>query len=339
MSSRSIVPYLRDRPRTAVLLVVLGAAAVIAAVLVAPSGARRLVGPGDDRGARLVDGLTVPPGARLVLPVVERPVLPGEPGSATRRDVVVLSVNGDPLDVWDRLVDQARLAGTAVSGSATACQGWDTSKIDPASLIPDTPDQPFLRCDSRALTRDGATLRLRLDWGASSHHLLVERTAAPEPATESVGPPSPSALLPGAAVPREERQHLPLLDDGPTPTVGEVFGPRHGCFGDGSRHRFLVPAGARLAADARFLGDRSTTVLDVDDAQAVVRRLADQIDQRHPEGSDAKPALVGEVALGDGSTVWATRYQAPRGGFCRIWSTPDDRHVVVEASTGTDPSR
>lgn len=81
MSSRSIVPYLRERPRTAVLLVVLGAAAVIAAVLVAPSGARRLVGPGDDRGAKLVDGLTVPAGARLVLPVAERPVLPGEPGS------------------------------------------------------------------------------------------------------------------------------------------------------------------------------------------------------------------------------------------------------------------
>lgn len=331
MSSRSIVPYLRERPRTAVLLVVLGAAAVIAAVLVAPSGARRLVGPGDDRGAKLVEGLTVPAGARLVLPVAERPVLPGEPGSPVRRQAL-LSVNGDPLDVWDRLVDQARLAGTAVSGSAAACHGWDTSTIDPASLLPDTPDQPFLRCDSRAPTRDGSTLRLRLDWGASSHHLLVELTAPPEPAPEPVGPPSSSALLPDAAVPREQRRHLPLLDDGPTPAVGEVFGPRHDCFGDGSRHRFLIPAGAHLAADARFLGDRSTAVLDVDDAQAVVRRLADQIDRRHPDGSDAKPALVGEVALADGSTVWATRHAAPGGGSCRIWSTADDRHVVVETS-------
>ncbi len=225
------------------------------------------------------------------------------------------------------------LTGTAFN------DGWDM--LSPARLdeelgarVPDLylSDQPFLRCDSRSPTRDGATLRLRLDWGASSHHLLVELTAPPEPAPETVGPPSSSALRPDAAVPREERQHLPLLDDGPTPTVGEVFGPRHDCFGDGSRHRFLVPAGARLAADARFLGDRSTAVLDVDDAQAVVRRLADQIDRRHPEGSDAKPALVGEVALGDGSTVWATRHDAPRGGFCRIWSTADDRHVVVETS-------
>lgn len=313
-----------DERRPLVVGAALAAAALVAVlvVLVAPAGAPRLVAPRDDAGEELFAGLEVPGGARLAGPVHEVPRWADQPDGPVVREVV-LTINRDPLGVWDRLVEQARAQGVALTGSASACTGYDTTHLrepTPAGQ----PDHPTLECASRAAAPTEETVDVRLQWGASAWYVLV--SAAPSRPDDG---PLPSPPGTEAAVPSQSRGHLPALDRGTTPTVGQVFGPLHACFADGGPRRFRVPVDARLLADARYLGDDSTAVLAADDPRAAIDDLGRQLAAHHPEGSEAPVPHLREVALSDGSRVWTLEYGSA-GGTCRMWATADGGHVVVQ---------
>jgi hypothetical protein len=121
------------------------------------------------------------------------------------------------------------------------------------------------------------------------------------------------------------------------PTVGQAFGEMENPFERGY-DRFKVPEGATWVAGGRtnasggFGSGRLVGVLAVNDVDAVLGALMEQLDPNGPDEGDS--AFTIEPGTVDGQPVQVLHGgNSAGGGGATIWSTPDGRYVVVCASS------
>ena len=316
--------------------------AVLAAVLVGAAGC------GDDAevglsppGTALAGGLEVPVGTRLVGPVFLRP--PGDSavdqGPPQRSDsVAVMRVDGDPFAAWDDLAGQARALGLQMAASGVC--GWHRAR--PLAEVPSAPTsgpvaeaRPELAdtLDCQAVAGgplpDGTQVMvgMRLWWWDAGAELHVDISEG--------GVPEPSYAYPGTdpgPAPATAVDQLPEREPQPPVDVGDPFGSENNCFESGY-DRLALPDGARLVGGGTTPGLHVdfAAVLDVDDAEAVLGQLRDQMDD--PDESDGDYGLRKE-SLAGGRTIWALGGGVSAGGgACSMWSSPDGTAVIVTTSS------
>lgn len=311
---------------------------MLAAVLVGAAGC------GDDPeaelsppGTPLVAGLEVPVGTQLVGPVFVRPLIDGavEPGSPQRSGAVaVMRVDEDPFAAWDDLAGQARDLGVPVAASGICI--WRRSLPVPGSDGIPNVDSPVsaprpdiadaVDCDAAANGRlpDGTGIRITMSlwWWAAGAEIHVE---VAEGDVEGLVSPYPETD-PGPA-PATASEQLPDRDAPTAVDAGDPFGRENNCFETGY-DRLTLPAGARLAGGGTTPGFRDfAAVLSVDDPEAVLGELRDQLDDPADENGHYD---ISEEPLADGTEVWTlTGGVDAGGGGCHMLSSPDGTAILV----------
>ena len=311
---------------------------MLAAVLVGAAGC------GDDPeaelsppGTPLAAGLEVPVGSELVGPVFPRPLdsSAADQGLPQRSSTVaVMRVDGDPFAAWDDLADQARALGLQMPASGV-CE-WHLARplaeVPPAptggpveQARPDLADTLDCQASARGPLSDGtqSMVDMRLWWwdaGAELHVQISEGGVAEPPYSYPETDSGPAPVTAGDDLP--EREPQASVDE------GDPFGSENNCF-EAGYDRLTLPDGARLVGGGTTPGVYVdfAAVLAVDDAEAVLRRLMDQLDD--PDDSGGKYG-VREERLADGTPIWLlTGAVQAGGGVCAMWSSPDGKAVLV----------
>jgi hypothetical protein len=304
---------------------------VLAAVLVGAAGC------GDDPeaelfppGTPLAAGLDVPVGTQLVGPVF--PYVVEEESTGTSR-FAVLRVDGDPFAAWDDLAAQAQDTGVRMPRSSI-CH-WRSTTADPVTFGP-YPDVPVsmsrpdhadaMSCQAGATgpPANGAQVRVEMQlwwWGAGAElHVEISEGG---PVDRPAYPTYSERSAPATAV-----AQLPELAPRPSDGPGSPFGQENNCFETGYG-RLTVPGGARLLGGGTTPGLYAdfSAVLAVEDPEAVLRELEDQLDDPDETGGDYR---VDAARLADGTTVWQLSGSVSAGGGgCGMLSSPDGTAVLV----------
>jgi hypothetical protein len=283
-------------------------------------------------GTPLAGGLVVPPGTRLIGPVFPSPTLVG---GDKRGFTALLAVEGDPFAAWDHLASQARSLGAPLPSSGK-CSWLDLVTEQGALLHPELVHQPrpdgaeAMACDGSSYgpTPGGGSISVtaRLWWRAEGAELGFEISVGEGEYSRSRtygtagGDPGPA--------PASAAAELPVRDVPVVPEVGEPFGLETECFGYYARLR--VPPGARVVGggSAPVLSGFAV-VLAVNDPEAVLEHIADQLDPTGPDVGEGS-LTIQQVDLPDGS-VWLLAEGGAHSGSCRMWSSPDGRAVLVIA--------
>jgi hypothetical protein len=302
-------------------------------------------------GTAITDGFVVAPGSKLVGPVFSYPWT--ETRDATSR--AILTVDRDPVQVYDEYVAQARRQGILIRGSGTTdVDGLDTCTLLGADGSPVRPTSPTPPGSAKATTpparvgRDtdaptptftaapltfpgsGAAARLTCVGGG-------RRAGADPPVTAgvqmswggsshhvvvSVGPNVVLRLNDLGDERATPPTHLPKVADADLATApGESFGQRNDAFEDGYRRLSLV-SGSQVAAEVGGF-----TVLHVDgDARAVMEGYAAQLGKGgHVPAVLEQPTTRGKVL---------TVANSPSGGgSAYLLTDPSRRWILVETSS------
>ena len=289
----------------------------------APNSFRGDYGPA---GTPIAAGLTVPEGASLAGAVFAVPE-PMHADGAISGSVAVLDISGNPLDVWDALAAQAADAGAALTATGGGCQ-WLTSTPDSvgamAALDGRGPPEATggLQCVARGVRPAGERPALLVDveLGSSSEAALAVVRVW------ELADVHPAAVWGDAMAvrptPGEDRAGAPRPGGpAPLPRAGEPFGSEINCLARGY-DRLVVPPSARVLALGDRLGSGDyVAVLAVDDAEAALRDLADQMEGEPPRDVDA----VG------GGRIWRLDNSVEAGGgSCVVTASPDGHALLVE---------
>jgi hypothetical protein len=301
-------------------------------------------------GTPLSAGLEVPVGTQLVGPVFAEGLHEGLLLYGASAEVVshqaVLQVDGDPFAAWDDLAGQAQAIGVRIAGSGTcmwrlarAPQGMDhIPNVDtPVALSrPDLADTLDCEAAARAPLPDGSMvmIEMRLWWWAEGAELHVRI---------SQGDVSGADTPQGYGSSSELSASYPETDPGPAPATaggqlpergaptsigrGDPFGAETDCF-ETRYDSLTVPAGARFVGGGTTPGlGSAATVLAVDDPEAVLGELRNQLDR--PDDSNGH-FDIGEERLEDGTSIWVLSVSVDAGGgACAMRSSPDGTAVLV----------
>lgn len=294
-------------------------------LLAAISAATAPEGPSDDAGRRafrpgdpdgpgtpLFAGLAVPEGTKRIF----ASPADSEAGFDPAATVAVLQLTGDLLDVWADLVDQVAALGGQLPGSGVC---WWNGDGNPASLLEPRPKGNLsVECyGDTAFVRSGQTVILsvatRLESGGAEMILTAARGAGQQGSNPDDPGPVDSADLRG--LPRDKTPDVP--------TEGDEFGVEHNCFERGY-DRFRVPEGARYVGGGRTV--RTDPVLEVDDPQAVLEALREQLDD--PGDTSGEWSITHETV--DDEVIWTLEGSVEAGGgACRLYTIDDGRYLVV----------
>jgi hypothetical protein len=276
----------------------------------APSAASVQLSP---PGTSLAAGLVVPVGTQLV-----GPVFPGRSA--------VLQIDGDPFAAWDELATQAQAIGAPIPGSGVCRWLGPSNHETPVSEArPDLAGVLDCMAAANGSLPDGAGVRItmRLWWFAAGAELHVELM---EGDVSDLVPVWPDTGDPGPA-PAAASAQLPERDAPVVVETGDPFGQENNCFESGY-DRLTLPDGARLVGGGTTPGLRDfAAVLAVDDPEAVLEALRDQLDE--PDSSDGNYQLS-EGHLTDGTSIWTLSGSVSAGGgACGMSSSPDGTAVLV----------
>lgn len=329
------------------------AAGVVLLALIAgacsSSSSTGAVPPPRPPGTALTDGFVVAEGSKLVGPVFSYP--DGEQRGVASR--AILTIDRDPVQVYDEYVAQARRQGILIRGSGTTdVDGLDTCML----LLPDgssarraapgtvkaetpplssgttgAPDTPTPTFTAAPLTFPGSGAATRLDCIGGG------RRSGADPVTAGVqlswGGSSHHAVLSvgsnivlrlndlgdARAVPPTR---LPTVSDADLATEpGESFGKKNDAFDDGYR-RFSLEDGSRVAAEVDGF-----TVLRIDgDPRAVMEGFAAQL------GGSGRAPAVREQSTRRGKVL--TVESSPSGGGAAFLLTDPSGHwLLIETSS------
>ena len=294
-------------------------------------------GPGlSPPGTPLAAGLEVPVGTQLVGPVFLRTDRTGLPRAGAGH-VAVLQIDGDPFAAWDDLAGQAQDLGLPIPGSGVCAwrRASNLADLPPTPLEwpvamarPDLADTLDCQAVARGPVPDGDQLMvdMRLWWWAAGAELHVEISESGMDEPPFSYPETEAGPAPAAAA-----DQLPEREPQPSVDVGDPIGRENNCFETGY-DQLTLPGGARLVGGGNTPGLYDfAAVLAVDDAEAVLRRLRDQLDG--PDKSDGDHGLS-EERLADGRTIWALGGGGSTGGgACSMWSSPDGTALIVTTSS------
>ncbi|SEP15071.1 hypothetical protein [Trujillonella endophytica] len=332
-------------------------AAVLAGAVACGSDSGEATGPGaasvglSPPGTPLAAGLVVPVGTQLVGPVFPRAphvTVTLHAAFEVTSHAAVLQVDGDPFAAWDDLAGQARAIGVPVPGSGVCL--WritsaevmranpGTSPETPVSAArPDVADAVDCFAAARGPLSDGTQVIVEMGlwwWPAGAElHVEVSEGALSEGDVD-VYPSSYPETDPGPA-PATAADQLPERNPTVSVGTGDPFGEQNNCFELGY-DRLTVPAGARLIGGGTTPGlvgfaRDFAAVLAVDDPEAVLGELRDQLDE--PDSTDGDYRL-GEERIADGTSVWSlSGGVSAGGGGCYMWGTPDGTAVLVTTSS------
>ncbi len=327
------------------------AGAVLVALLVgacSSSSGGAAVPPPRPPGTALADGFVVAAGSKLIGPVFSYPST--ESRGVTSR--AVLTIDRDPVQVYDEYVAQAREQGILIRGSGTTdVDGLDTcmlllpdgSVVRPTSPAPPgsaaatapsarSTDDPTPTYTAAPLTFPGSGAATRLECVGGGR-----RAGADPPVTAGVkmtwGGSSHHAVLsvgPNIVLRFNDLgdaratppARLPKVSDADLATEpGESFGPSNNAFEDGYK-RFSLVAGSRVAAEVNGF-----TVLSIDgDAREVMKGYAAQLGQ----GGRAPQVLEQPTDRGKVLTV----ANSPEGGGSAYLLTDPSKHwLLIETSS------
>jgi len=288
-------------------------------------------------GTPLAAGLEVPVGTQLIGPVFPRPSgdsATDQGPSQRSNSVAVMRVDGDPFAAWDDLAGQARALGLQMAASGV-CE-WHRAR--PLAEVPSAPTsgpvekaRPDLAdtLDCQAVARgplpDGTQVMvgMRLWWWDTGAELYVDISEG--------GMPEPPYAYPGTdpgPAPATALDQLPEREPQPSVDVGDPIGSENNCF-EAGYGQLTLPDGARLLGGGTTPGlyVDFAAVLAVDDAESVLGRLEDQLDDPDDSGGDYG---IREERLADGSPIWVlSGAVGAGGGVCAMWSSPDGTAVLV----------
>ncbi|MGY1771166.1 hypothetical protein [Blastococcus sp. SYSU D00813] len=289
-------------------------------------------------GTPLTAGLVVPVGTQLVGPVFPRTsdLTARNTGvTADAGSVAVLRVDGDPFAAWDDLAGQARDIGVRVPGSGIC--GWLVPVATPEfpeNRVPVSHPRPAdsdgMSCEAAVLgtLADGTDVYVRMElwWWPVGAELHVDVSGVSANAFPGYRPVTDPGTAPATAV-----EQLPARAVTPPVEVGDPFGLEFNCFERGY-DRLTVPAGSRLVGGGTVPGFYDfAAVLAVEDAEAVLAELRDQLDD--PDDSSGSYGL-GEERLTDGTPLWTLLGSVDAGGgACAMWSDPAGTAVLVTATS------
>lgn len=311
---------------------------MLAAVLVGAAGC------GDDLeaelsppGTPLAAGLEVPVGSELVGPVFLRPPDSSAPDQGTPQrsnSVAVMRVDGDPFAAWDDLAGQARALGLQMPASgvcawhrarplAEAPTARTSGPVDQER--PDLADTLDCQAVAGGPLPDGTQVMvgMRLWWWDAGAELYVDISEGGTPEPPSAYPATDTGPAPAMAL-----DQLPEQEPQPSVDVGDPFGRENNCF-EAGYGRLTLPDGARLLGGGTTPGlyVDFAAVLAVDDAESVLSRLEDQLDDPDDSGGDYG---IREERLADGTSIWVLSGAVEAGGgVCAMWSSPDGKAVLV----------
>ena len=298
-------------------------------------------------GTPLFDGLKVAAGSRLVGAVFTNP----KTGNFGESSTAIVTIDRDPVRVYDAYADQARRVGFAMPGSAvtrpyspptcgfmfeafgpvaigargrsgpspasslvdpTAPAGTSMSTVAPV-VVDSPPDATSLQCGAVG-GRSGQAppvFALDLRWGGTDHHAVLETQP---------GDGAPIDDPPGSRVPTPSG--LPPTRPVPLATEpGQPFGTRNNAFDSGYR-RFVLEAGSRVVAE---LPSRSVLFID-GDAEKVLEGYARQLG-----GNGDAPAVERrKTSKGD---VLVVEHGPVGGGGAVLLTDPRKRWLLVYATS------
>jgi hypothetical protein len=269
-------------------------------------------GDPDGPGTPLFAGLVVPEGTvRIFAP-------PADSGASfdPAADVAVLEITGDLLEVWADLVDQVAAHGGLLPGSGVC---WWNGSGNPASLLePRPPGELSVECYAgTAFARAGQTVVLSVSTRLESDGAEMIVSASPGAGQRGPVPDDPGP------VDSADLRGLPKDRTPDAPDVGDPFGGTHNCFERGY-DRFRLPKGARFVGGGRTA--RTDPVLEVDDPEAVLEALQDQLDD--PDDTSGEWPITHETV--DGEEVWSMSGSVEAGGgACHLYTIEDGRYLVV----------
>ena len=262
-------------------------------------------------GTELTNGLVVASGSRLVGAVFYYPASEGV-GLAAR---AVVSIERDPVGVYDEYVAQARRLGFLIGGSGTKGTCGLVFSDSPVTVPLSSPDPSTplrLTCAGRGQRlSEPETLLAEMTWGGSSRHAVL-----------SVGPADPIRDPDLGETRAATPSPLPKVSDAPLATEpGTPFGTRNNAFNAGYR-RFKLGAGSRVAAELDNL-----TVLFIDgDARAVMRGYAGQLG-----GGRDQPKVERErTSHGD---VLFLSHEPIGGGSATLFTDPTGKWLLIGTSS------
>ncbi len=257
-------------------------------------------------GSALAYGFVVPAGARLVGPVFS---IPGRQGE---HELAVMTIEDDPIGVYDRFVHQARRRDITLPGSgANACE----LGIGAGSYAVGTADPKrasWLSCSGTAgIPGRGVSVTVQTRWGGPSHHAVVEFQPG-----ESAPDRGARRAARMSSLPRVTKRRLAVAP-------GTEFGEENNGFNRDYR-RFTLEPGSTVAADAAQVGRYdNTVVLRIHgDAEPVMRRYAHQLGI----GPGPTPP-VRHVRTSKGEVL--TVENSPQGGGAALLITDPTRHWLL----------
>jgi hypothetical protein len=296
-------------------------------------------------GTPLFDGFEVAPGSRLVGPVFTTPRGNGFGEAST----AVVTVDRDPVGVYDSYAQQARRAGFPMPGSAVirpygpptcgfmfeafgpvaigspdrmspspgrsitdpaAPPGTTMSTVAPV-VVASPPDATALRCGASVGRAGGSpTAAIDLRWGGTERHAVIGSGPGLELSDDA---PDTRVPTPSPLPPLRPVQ----LASRP----GQAFGSRNNAFNSGYR-RFGLESGSRVVAE---LPDRSLLFLD-GDAHEVLEGYARQLGR----GGEIPPVERKRTSKGD---VLVVENGPLGGGGALLLTDPSSRWLMVYATS------
>jgi hypothetical protein len=310
-------------------------------------------------GTALFDGLTVAAGSHLVGPVFTEPAESPD----GEQSIAVVSIDRDPVAVYDAYAREARQAGFLVGGSGTV---WPFGEATCGFVFPDGLRTPFDAPEPKPLAPGSVAASTT---AGSNAPTTTTRTVAPVRAstpsmataiacsgaarrantTETLriestwgaivgSPPTRHVLIAAGTQPL----FAPLsVGDArvPTPTglptvstpyatrAGEPFGTKNNAF-DSGYARFTLAAGSRVVAE---LPDRTLLYLD-GNTREVLAEYARQLGQGgEPGGNQGTPPI--EEAVTSHGTVLTVENGPSGGGGARLLTDPSGRWLLIKTSS------